>query len=325
MPASRSIGRNLAWLSIFSSSSALLAASLALLFFQLQEVKNSLVLRLESVGDLIAFKHRGRRSTSTTPKRRKTMLGALKDAAGGCYRPASFAKWPPPRSLLAATQPRRLREEKIWQSGFGPSVSANHELTVYRPVVFQRPATRGRSSSASTSTNTIRPLRRFALVTALVAIPGAADRPPDLAAAAAHHCQTDPQTSHHSAAHRSSATRLFGARAPVMRSAGGRSNKPRQPRSNQMLAEIEGIRAPTLEQRVADRTKASLGRREIAKLEGILVFGCRTTSVRRCARSTASARRCSPITRRKLDQRGPSTFLRTGCGARHAADVGAHR
>ncbi len=52
---SRSIGRNLGWLSIFSSGTALLGASLALLFFQLQEVKQSQVLRLQAVSDLIAF------------------------------------------------------------------------------------------------------------------------------------------------------------------------------------------------------------------------------------------------------------------------------
>src|SRR5438128_7964841 len=55
MPYSSSIGKKLAWLSVLSSGTALIAASLALLFFQLQEVRGSLLRRLETVADLIAF------------------------------------------------------------------------------------------------------------------------------------------------------------------------------------------------------------------------------------------------------------------------------
>src|SRR5712671_4929860 len=55
MSSSLSIGRQLGWLSVVSSGAALLFASLALLFFQLQEVRSSSLLRLETVADLIAF------------------------------------------------------------------------------------------------------------------------------------------------------------------------------------------------------------------------------------------------------------------------------
>src|ERR1700719_1756569 len=54
MKPSPSIGRQLLRLSILGSGTALLAASLALLFFQLHEVRNGLLRRLETVADLIA-------------------------------------------------------------------------------------------------------------------------------------------------------------------------------------------------------------------------------------------------------------------------------
>src|SRR6202022_5113993 len=55
MSPSASIGSKLRWLSILSSGTAILAASIALLLFQLQEVRSSMLRRLETVADLIAF------------------------------------------------------------------------------------------------------------------------------------------------------------------------------------------------------------------------------------------------------------------------------
>src|SRR5713101_5998296 len=55
MTSSPSIGRQLRLLSILGSGTALLAASLVLLFFQLHEVRSSLLRRLGTVADLIAF------------------------------------------------------------------------------------------------------------------------------------------------------------------------------------------------------------------------------------------------------------------------------
>jgi signal transduction histidine kinase len=166
MSSSPSIGRRLGWLSIYSSGTALLAASLALLFFQLLEVKSSLVLRLETVADLIAFNVASAVDFNDA-EAAKVMIGSLKT------RPAVVAAGIIANGRMFAQYRRRgVPALDVSELGATPNGHrfSNHELTVYRPIS---------SEGRPLGTLFIRvdldiydqTWRRFAIVTALVSIP----------------------------------------------------------------------------------------------------------------------------------------------------------
>src|SRR5262249_41246430 len=127
---SRSIGRSLGWLSIFSSSTALLAASLALLFFQLQEVKNSLLLRLETVSDLMAFNIAAAVDFNDA-EAAKAMLDSFQTrpavlAAGVVVNGRIFALYTRDHAPLT-------RSIDVQRTAAGHQFGT-HDLTIYRPI-----------------------------------------------------------------------------------------------------------------------------------------------------------------------------------------------
>jgi signal transduction histidine kinase len=166
MPSSPSIGRNLGWLSIFSTGTALLAASLALLYFQLQEVKSHQVLRLETVGDLIAFNVASAVDFNDA-ETATAMISSLETqpavlSAGIVVNGRMFALY----RRKGATAPKG---GNLKTTSTGHRFS-DHDLTVYRPV-----------TSAGRPLGTLfiqvdlheynQTWQRFAVITGLVAIP----------------------------------------------------------------------------------------------------------------------------------------------------------
>jgi signal transduction histidine kinase len=161
-----SIGRQLGWLSVVSSGAALLAASVALLYFQLQEVRSSSVLRLETVADLIAFNIASAVDFNDA-QAATAMLSSLKTrsaviSAGVVVNGRLFAGY----SRLGA---------RVAESGdLLPTSAATHfndqEITVYRPI-----SSEGRPLGMLFIRVDLRDIgqtwRRFAVITGLVAIP----------------------------------------------------------------------------------------------------------------------------------------------------------
>jgi len=252
MPASASIGRRLGWLSIFSSATALLAASVALLFFQLQEVKSSLVLRLETVADLIAFNVASAVDFNDA-EAAKTMISSLKTrpavvSAGIIVNGRMFATYR--RKDVTASE---LGDLRIPPTGhrFGAD-----ELTVYRPV-----------SSEGRPLGTLfihvdlheyhQTWRRFALVTGLVAIPALLIAL--LLSQLPQRLISRPILNLASLAAAVSDRKDYSVRAPSVRSAA--EIEQLIGTFNQMLTEIQGQHAEiedaraTLERRVVDRTR----------------------------------------------------------------------
>lgn len=166
MSPSPSIGRRLVWLSIFSSGAALLTASLALLFFQLQEVKSSQVLRLETVGDLIAFNVASAVDFNDA-EAAKTMISSLKTrpavmSAGIVVNGRMFAMY---RRQGAASPGSGVLQTPPAGHRFG-----DRELTVYRPVISEgRPL--GTLFIRADLHEYEQTWRRFAGITGLVAVP----------------------------------------------------------------------------------------------------------------------------------------------------------
>ena len=112
MNATTPIGRKLTWLSILSSGSALLAASLALFYFDLQHVRQELLVRMQTIGSIVAFNSASAVDFDDADAAR-TMLAALRTrpsiiSAAIYVRGQLFASYareneaPPP---FSATQP----------------------------------------------------------------------------------------------------------------------------------------------------------------------------------------------------------------------------
>src|SRR5258706_527117 len=265
MSSSPSIGRSLGWLSIFSSGTALLAASLALLFFQLQEVKSSQVLRLETVADLIAFNIASAVDFNDA-EAAKVMLGSLKTrpavvSAGVVVNGRMFAVY----SRMGATVP---------ESGDLQTITAGHrfdehELTAYRPI-----SSGGRPLGTLFIHVDLRDYdqtwRRFALITGLVAIPALLIA--ILISQLPQRAISRPILSLASLAAAVSDRKDYSVRAPAMKSAA--EIEQLVGAFNHMLTEIQGQHAEieearaTLEHRVADRTRELESRTEQLEVQG---------------------------------------------------------
>jgi len=151
---SRSIGRHLVWLSVFSSGTALLAASLALLFFQLQEVRSGLERRLESVAELIAF-NIAAAVDFNDHEAAEAILGSLKTR-------------PEVSSARVIVNGRVFAQYR--RNGAAARASGDHQLTVHRPIGKEnRPL--GTLFVRADLDEYGQTWRRFAVITCLVAIP----------------------------------------------------------------------------------------------------------------------------------------------------------
>ncbi|MCU1245690.1 MAG: periplasmic sensor signal transduction histidine kinase [Acidobacteria bacterium] len=164
--ASSSIGRKLGWLSVLSSGSAILAASLALLFFQLQEVRSNLLRRLGTITELIAF-NTAPAVDFNDPEAARAILGSLKvrpeiTGAGIIVKGHLFAVYRGPGG-----QPRLDGDLPQITNGYR---FTDRDLTVFRPIVSEgRPL--GTLFIVSSFRDIERTWRRFAAITCAVAIP----------------------------------------------------------------------------------------------------------------------------------------------------------
>ncbi len=252
MSSSLSIGRQLAWLSAVSSGAALLAASLALLFFQLQEVRTSSVVRLETVADLIAFNVASAVDFNDV-QAATAILSSLKTrpaviSAGIVVKGRVFALYgrqgarPVAPSDLAVTSAASRLEDQ--------------EITVYRPIVSE-----GRPLGMLFVHVDLRDIaitwHRFAVITALVAIPALLIAV--LISQLPRRVISRPILKLASLAAVISDRKDYSVRAPTVKSAA--EIEQLVVTFNQMLTEIEGQHAQIeearakLEERVADRTQ----------------------------------------------------------------------
>jgi signal transduction histidine kinase len=265
MPVSQSIGRRLGWLSVFSSGTALLAASVALLFFQLQEVKSSQVLRLESVAELIAFNVASAVDFGDSDAAR-TMISALKT------RPAVVSAGIVVNGRIFAAYGRKgamVPERGDLRTTVASHSFSDDELTVYRPIVSEgRPL--GTFFIHVDLHEYEQTWRRFALVTGLVAIPALLIA--ILISQLPQRAISRPILNLASLAAAVSDRKDYSVRAPVVRSAA--EIEQLIGTFNQMLTEIQGQHAEiedaraTLEQRVADRTSELASRKEQLEVQG---------------------------------------------------------
>jgi signal transduction histidine kinase len=265
MSSSPSIGRSLGWLSIFSSGTALLAASLALLFFQLQEVKSSLVVRLETVADLIAFNIASAVDFNDTEAAR-AMLGSLKTrpavvSAGIVENGRIFAAY----SRQGATVPEK---SDLRTTSAGHRFD-EHELTVYRPIVSEgRPL--GTLFIHLDLDEYDQTWRRFAVITGLVAVPALLIA--ILISQLPQRAIGRPILNLASLAATVSDRKDYSVRSPIVRSVA--EVEQLIGTFNQMLTEIQGQHAEiedaraTLEQRVTDRTMELESRTEQLEVQG---------------------------------------------------------
>lgn len=165
MARSSSIGRKLSWLSILTSAVALLAASLVLLLFQLQEVRSSLVRQLGSVADLLAFTSAAAVDFNDAEAAR-TMLTSFKtrpevNVAGIVVNGRIFA--------LYASDPQVAVPDDFLRIQNGYRFT-DRDVTVFRPVVAEgRPL--GTLFIQTSLRDVDRTFWRFAAVTGIVAIP----------------------------------------------------------------------------------------------------------------------------------------------------------
>src|SRR5258706_7514352 len=265
MASSPSIGRSLGWLSIFSSATALIAASLALLFFQLQEVKSSQLLRLETVADLIAFNVASAVDFGDTDAAR-IMVGSLKTrpsvvSAGIVVNGRMFAAY----GRKGATVP----EDGDLRTTSASHRFGKHELTVYRPIVSEgRPM--GTFFIHLDLSEYDQTWRRFALITGLVAIPALLIA--ILISQLPQRAIARPILSLASLAAVVSNRKDYSVRAPTMRSVA--EIEQLVGTFNHMLTEIQGQHTEienaraTLEQRVTDRTRELQSRTEQLEAQG---------------------------------------------------------
>ncbi len=251
MTPSPSIGRQLRLLSIFGSGTALLAASLVLLFFQLHEVRNSLLRRLGTVADLIAFNSAAAVDFNDA-EAATTMLGSLKT------RPEILSAGITVNGRLFAAyyhQGAKVRKGELLLATAGYRFT-DQELTVFRPISSEgrRLGTLFIRSDLSEIAET---WRRFAAVTGAVAIPALLIA--ILISQLLQRAISRPILNLASLAAAVSSEKDYSIRAPAMRSAA--EIEQLVGTFNQMLSEIEGQQAEiedaraTLERRVADRTR----------------------------------------------------------------------
>jgi signal transduction histidine kinase len=164
--SSRSIGQKLGFLSFLTSGTALLAASLALLFFQLQEVRKSLLARQETMAELIAFNVAAAVDFNDVETARQ-ILSSLK------LRPAVTSAGIVERGRLFAAY--RRGGAAVPEAGDLSMTAAGHRFTDHELTVYQPVSAGGRPlGTLFIHTNLAEydeTWQRFAAVTALVAIP----------------------------------------------------------------------------------------------------------------------------------------------------------
>jgi signal transduction histidine kinase len=260
MSSSSSIGRKLAWLSVVSSGAALLAASLALLFFQLQQERSSGLRRLESLADLFAF-NSAAAVDFNDPEAATAMLGALKmrpeiESAGILVNGRIFALYGQPTNVAASAL------------GSGHQFT-KHDLTVFRPISSSgRPL--GTFFIRSNLTEIDDTWRRFAVITGAVAIPALLISL--LIAGLRQRIISRPILSLAALAVAVSDRKDYSVRAPVKPSAA--EIEQLVATFNQMLTEIQNQHEEIdranalLEQRVADRTRELELRSKQLELQG---------------------------------------------------------
>jgi signal transduction histidine kinase len=163
--ASATIARKLGWLSILSSGSAILVASLALLFFQLQEVRAGLLRRLETMADLIAF-NSAAAVDFNDPDTARMMLASLKTrpeilSAGIVVNGHLFAAYGRPSETTVHDDLLRTT---------GGHRFTDRDLTVFREIAAEgRPL--GTLFVQADLHELDQTLRRFVAITTSVAIP----------------------------------------------------------------------------------------------------------------------------------------------------------
>jgi signal transduction histidine kinase len=250
MSSSPSIGRQLRWLSMFSSGTALLAASLALLFFQLHEVRSGLLRRWETVADLIAFNSAAAVDFNDA-EAATTMLRSLKTrpeviAAGIVVKGQIFALYRRDQWKARASD---LRHDPV---GYR---FTDQDLAVFRPVQSEGRLL-GTLFIQSDLSEIEQTWRRFAAVTGFVAIPALLIA--ILISQLPQRVISRPILNLASLAASVSSEKNYSVRAPSVSSAS--EIEQLVGTFNQMLSEIEGQHVEiqqahaTLEQRVADRT-----------------------------------------------------------------------
>jgi signal transduction histidine kinase len=162
---SSSIGRKLSWLSIFASATALFAASVVLLIFQLQEVRSGLLRRLGSVADLIAYSSAAAVDFNDAEAARM-MLTSFKTRpevkfVGIVVNGRIFALYARDRRVAVPDEFLHIRN--------GHRLT-DRDVTVFRPVLAEgRPL--GTLFIQSSLRDVDRTFWRFAVVTGIVAIP----------------------------------------------------------------------------------------------------------------------------------------------------------
>jgi signal transduction histidine kinase len=265
MSSSLSIGRQLGWLSVVSSSAALLAASLALLFFQLQEVRSSTLVRLESVTELIAFNiasavdFNDAQAATAILSALKTRPGVI--SAGVVVKGRVFAGYRRAGATIAEGGDLLITS--------AASRFKDQELTVYRPI-----SSEGRPLGMLFIHVDLRDIgqtwRRFAVITGLVAIPALLIA--ILISQLPRRAISRPILKLASLAAAVSDRKDYSVRAPTVRSAS--EIEQLVVTFNQMLTEIQGQHAEIeearakLEQRVADRTRELETRTEQLEEQG---------------------------------------------------------
>jgi signal transduction histidine kinase len=251
MSRSLSIGSRLRLLSILTSGTALLAASLALLVFQLQEVRTDMLRRLETVADILAFNSAAAVDFNDADAA-TTMLAALKT------RPGVLSAGIVARGNIFATYVRegaKLPEPALLQTASGGYRFTDRDLTVYRPVTSKGSAL-GTLFIQSDLREIDQTFRRFSVITGVVAIPALL-----IAILISLYPQrriSRPILNLAALAEVVSEKRDYSIRAPTDRSA--TEIEQLVATFNQMLAEIQQQNArleeahATLEHRVAERT-----------------------------------------------------------------------
>ena len=246
--SSSSIGQKLARLSVVTSGAAVLAVSLALLFFQLQQERSAGLRRLESLADLFAF-NCAAAVDFNDPEAATAMLNALKmrpeiESAGIVVNGRLFAHYGQPTNVIGLAGER------------GGHRFTKGDLTVFRPI-----SSSGRQLGTFYIRSNLREVeetsRRFAVITIAVAIPALLIAL--LIARLRQRRISGPILNLAELAVAVSDRRDYSVRAPVVPSAAEIEQLVRT--FNQMLTEIQNqheeiARARNLlEQRVADRTR----------------------------------------------------------------------
>jgi signal transduction histidine kinase len=162
MSRSPSIGRRLMWLSVISSGAALLAASVALLFFQLQEERRGALRRLQTLSGILAFN-----STAAVDfndaEAATAMLASLK------MRADIVSAGLVVNGRLFASYGRRPERDVLLHAGTG-HLFTRQNLTVFRPIVKDGRQL-GMLFLRSNLSQIDETWPRFAAITGLVAIP----------------------------------------------------------------------------------------------------------------------------------------------------------